>query len=155
MDMEAISSQLLYRYSTDRSEQNPEQSSRKHHPLDGHHPGRRVGHAHRQEQAHGIDQRREVDDRDDDRRHPKETAGESNSLSYRRSERTALHIKTQEGDMVRLKIKASESLSVAAGQVEDDGETISELELQARSRTRISFKVKGELNTAGGQGQNP
>jgi hypothetical protein len=146
MDMDAISSQLLYRYSSDRSEQSPEQSSRKHQPVDGHHPGRRVGHAHRHEQAHGIDQRREVDDKDNDRRHPKEYAGERDTLSYRRSERTALHIKTQEGDMVRLKIKASESLSIAAGQVNDDGETISELELQARSRTRISFKVKGELN---------
>jgi len=147
MDMDAISSQLLYRYSSDRSEQNTEQSSRKHHPLDGHHPGRRVGHAHRHEQAQGVEHRREVGDRDDDRRHSKESAGESDALSYRRSERTALHIRTQEGDMVRLKIKASESLSVAAGQVDDDdGETISQLDLQARSRTRISFKVKGDLN---------
>jgi len=146
MDMDAISSQLLYRYSSDRSEQSPEQSSRKHHPLDGHHPGRRVGHAHRHEQAQGVEHRREVGDGDDDRRQPKESAGESDALSYRRSERTALHIRTQEGDMVRLKIKASESLSVAAGQVDDDGETISQLDLQARSHIRISFKVKGELN---------
>ncbi len=147
MDMDAISSQLLYRYSTDRSEQNTEQTSRKHHSLDGHHPGRRVGHAHRHERAQGVEHRREIDDRNDERRHPAEHAGETGKLSYRHSERTALHIRTQEGDTVRLKIKASESLGVAAGQDEgDDGETISELGLQARSHIRISFKVKGELN---------
>ncbi|MBT8117408.1 MAG: hypothetical protein KJO66_06210, partial [Gammaproteobacteria bacterium] len=145
--MDAISSQLLYRYSPDRSAERPEQSSRKHHPLDGHHPGRRVGHAHRHEQAQGVEHRREIDDSNEERRHPAEHAGENGKLSYRHSERTALHIRTQEGDMVRLKIRASESLSIAAGQDEnDDGKTISELDLQARSLTRISLKVKGELN---------
>ncbi|MGB5261922.1 MAG: hypothetical protein WBO34_15565 [Gammaproteobacteria bacterium] len=143
--MDAINSQLLYRYAADRSPERPEQSSLKHHPLDGHHSGRRVGHSHRAQQGQAVELRREVDDRDDDRRQKTEDADERSTLSYRRSERTTLQIKTQEGDTVRLKIKASESLSVAAGQAED-GETFSGVELQALSRTRISFKVKGELN---------
>ena len=79
--------------------------------------------------------------------HDHEDAG--TVVSYRRSERTSLLVETQEGDTVRLKIRASESLSVTTGQTEaddDDGVTIAGLELQARSQTRISFRVRGDLN---------
>ena len=143
--MEAISSQLLYSYSSERPPERPEQSSRKQQPVDGHREARRVGHAHRDERTGGTRHRHDIDDHDDHRRRPEHDHDDS-TLAYRRSERTALHIKTQEGDTIRLKIKASESLSVGAIKDDDDGETVSELELQARSRTRISFKVKGQLN---------
>ena len=55
-------------------------------------------------------------------------------------------LETQEGDTVRLKITASESLAVDIEQSEDGDTAISEVELQARSRTRISIKVNGSLN---------
>jgi hypothetical protein len=70
------------------------------------------------------------------------------ALTYRRSERTTLTLQTQEGDTVRLKIKATEMLAVDAGKTGDDGDgqTISELEVQASSRTRIAIRVNGDLN---------
>lgn len=147
MDMDAISSQLLYRYSSDHSQERSGDTSRRQEPVDGHHPGRRIGHAHRHEHARSVEQRREVDERHEKRGHHHED-DEAGALRYRRSERTALHFQTQEGDTVRLKIKASESLRISTGESDDDGRSIADLELQARSRTRISFKVKGELNEA-------
>lgn len=140
--MDTISSQLLYSYSPERR---PERPSRRQQPVDGQHEARRAGHAHRDERTGATRHRHEIDDHDDHRQRS-EQVRDNSSLAYRRSERTALHIKTQEGDTVRLKIKASESLSVAATQDDDDGKTVSELELQARSRTRISFRVRGDLN---------
>ena len=147
MDMDAISSQLLYRYSNDQSQERSGASTRRQEPVDGHHPGRRIGHAHRHEEARALEHRREIDEGHDKRGHRHDDA-EDGVLRYQRSDRTSLKIRTQEGDMVRLKIKASESLRITAGETDDDGKTIADLELQARSRTRISFKVKGELNEA-------
>lgn len=68
------------------------------------------------------------------------------SLRYRGSARTALLIETQEGDTVRLKIKATESLKVDAARLEDGDRVVSSAQLQNRSRTSISLIVNGDLN---------
>lgn len=69
-------------------------------------------------------------------------------LAYRSSERTTLKIETQEGDKVRLKIRASESMSVSNTRSDDDGQEVASMQLQARSSVRVSFRVEGELNEA-------
>ncbi|MDX1696967.1 MAG: hypothetical protein R3308_01710 [Thiohalobacterales bacterium] len=147
MDMDAIGSQLLYRHSTDNAQPRPEDTPRREYPVDGHHPGRRIGHAHRQEQIRDIEHRREID-REHDRKDLRHGDDEGGIMRYQRSDRTALSIRTQEGDVVRLKIRATDSIGTRTGEADDDGETVSSLELQARSHTRISFRVKGELNEA-------
>jgi len=76
-----------------------------------------------------------------------ETEASAASLRYQRSEKTTLHIRTQEGDVVRIKFQARESLQVEAEQegVEADPES-TELELSARSSSKLSIKVHGHLN---------
>jgi hypothetical protein len=64
-------------------------------------------------------------------------------LRYRRSERTALYIETQEGDVIRLKIKVRDSLR-AETHTGDDGATLTEV--AASSRIKIRFSVEGDLN---------
>lgn len=72
------------------------------------------------------------------------------TLIYRRSERTALYIETQEGDTVRVRIKTREALTLdaAAVQGEDGGELLTELQLRARDTTKIAFYVDGDLSEA-------
>jgi hypothetical protein len=67
----------------------------------------------------------------------------SAALRFRRSERTALYIETQEGDVVRLKIKVRDSLH-AATHTGDDGATLTEV--AASSTIKIRFSVEGDLN---------
>jgi hypothetical protein len=71
---------------------------------------------------------------------------ESSTMAFRRSDRTTLTIETREGDVVRLKIRASKSPPADIEQLEEDGTTMSEFGLQARSRMRISVKIDGNLN---------
>jgi hypothetical protein len=68
------------------------------------------------------------------------------ALAYRRSERTALFIQTQEGDTVRLKIKTRDAVALATSQSDTDDEPLTELQLRARSITKIAFFVDGDLN---------
>jgi hypothetical protein len=68
------------------------------------------------------------------------------TLRYRRSERTALYIQTQEGDVVRLRIKVRDS-ATATGSGGNGGDTpVAELSVNARSSVKISFHVDGNLN---------
>jgi len=76
---------------------------------------------------------------------PAETQNAS-ALAYRRSERTALFIQTQEGDTVRLKIKTRDAVALATSQADTDDEPLTELQLRARSTTKIAFFVDGDLN---------
>jgi len=73
-------------------------------------------------------------------------ADQDTLLAYRSSERTTLKIETQEGDRVRLKIRASESMSVSTARSDDDDQEVASMQLQAHASTRVSFRVKGELN---------
>jgi hypothetical protein len=66
------------------------------------------------------------------------------TLRYRRTERTALYIETQEGDLVRLKIKVRDSLTANAGQ--DGDTTVADTELNGKSSVKIRFSVEGDLN---------
>jgi hypothetical protein len=66
------------------------------------------------------------------------------TLRYRRAERTALYIQTQEGDVVRLRIEVRDgAVATLSG---DDGTALAEISVDARSSTKISFHVDGDLN---------
>lgn len=68
------------------------------------------------------------------------------ALRYRRSERTALYIETQEGDVVRLKISARDSMRATGHSTDAEGATVAELSVSARSSVKIRFSVEGDLN---------
>lgn len=146
MDMETVSNQLLSRYSFDRSPKSPDESSPHDKHIDEQKAGHRAHHVQRHEAGHGVEQRRDIDNKADKHARLDGDGGEAGGLTYRRSERTSLLVRTQEGDTVRLRIKASESLTVAVDQSDEDGETVAAIEMEARSHTRITIKVKGDLN---------
>jgi hypothetical protein len=68
------------------------------------------------------------------------------TLRYRRTERAGLYIVTQEGDVVRLRIKISDSVDAAASDGTGDGTQVAQLAVDARSSVKISFHVDGNLN---------
>jgi methionine-rich copper-binding protein CopC len=70
------------------------------------------------------------------------------SLKYRRSERTSLYIKTQEGDVVRLKFRTREAVSLETAHAEGEHGEVSELSLKTRSASKLSVSVKGDLSAA-------
>lgn len=148
MNMDAISSQLISRSSFDRSTESRSDPAREDKRAHGHDRGHRAHHAQRQDMTERVESSRELDisRRAHENRHDEHE--DAAGLTYRRSERTSLTLETQEGDTVRLKIKATEMLAVDSGKNGEDGDeqTISGLELQASSRTRIAIRVKGDLN---------
>jgi len=76
-----------------------------------------------------------------------QTADDSTAtLRYRRTERAGLYIVTQEGDVVRLRIKVSDSVNAAASDGTGDGTQVAQLSVDARSSVKISFHVDGDLN---------
>ncbi|MBT8121984.1 MAG: hypothetical protein KJO10_05585 [Gammaproteobacteria bacterium] len=148
MNMDAISSQLISRSSFDRSPESRSDSAREDKRVHGHHRGHRAHHTQRQDMMERVESNRELDVSRRAHGHRHDEQEDVAGLTYRRSERTSLTLKTQEGDTVRLKIKATEMLAVDAGKTGDDGDgqTISELDVQASSRTRIAVRVNGDLN---------
>jgi hypothetical protein len=69
------------------------------------------------------------------------------SLSYRRTERTTLLIETQEGDLVRLKIKAREAADFAAASTGQNSDVLlSDISASTYSKTIISVFINGNLN---------
>ena len=79
--------------------------------------------------------------------HCSQTADDSAAtLRYRRTERAGLYIVTKEGDVVRLRIKVSDSLSAVASDGTDDGSQVAQLTVDASSSVKISFHVDGDLN---------
>ncbi len=68
------------------------------------------------------------------------------TLSYQRTERAGLYIVTKEGDVVRLRIKVSDSLNATASSGTTDGTQVAQLAVDARSSVKISFHVDGDLN---------
>ncbi len=73
-------------------------------------------------------------------------AASAAALSYRRAEGTSLFIKTQEGDTIELKIRSRESGAIQAAQMQDGEQTLTAVQQQTQSSTRISLAVKGDLN---------
>jgi hypothetical protein len=73
------------------------------------------------------------------------TTETSVALRYRRSERTALYIETQEGDVVRLKIKARTALHASSSSSANETE-VAEVSVSARNFIKIRFSVDGNLN---------
>ncbi len=76
------------------------------------------------------------------------TSVSAGAMSYQRSERASLFITTQEGDVVELKIRNKESLQASGAIAEQEGETLSEVNVSASSSTKVSLKIKGDLNEA-------
>lgn len=76
----------------------------------------------------------------------KEHADIETGLRYTRSDRTSLYVQTQEGDIVRLRIKSTQSLTAKTSQSEDGDRVVAETSVRARSTTRLSLSVKGDLN---------
>jgi hypothetical protein len=75
-----------------------------------------------------------------------EPGAESAALSYKRSEKTSLLIKTRDGDVVRLRIGQRESAAVQ-GSVADDGEKqLTELGLRATSTVKLGVFIRGDLD---------
>ena len=148
MNMDAISSQLISRSSFDRTPEARSDSAREDKRVHGHHRGHRAHHTQRQDMMERVESSREMDVSRRAHGHRHHDHEEVAGLTYRRSERTSLTLETQEGDKVRLKIKATEMLAVESGKtgVDGDEQTISELEVQASSRTRIAVRVNGDLN---------
>ncbi|HEU4619361.1 MAG TPA: hypothetical protein VFV10_15090 [Gammaproteobacteria bacterium] len=70
-------------------------------------------------------------------------SGTAASLTYARSEKAAIYIRTREGDTVALKITSRDSLSAKARL--DDG-NVSELSVAGRSSTKVAVLVHGDLN---------
>lgn len=68
------------------------------------------------------------------------------TLRYRRTERAGLYIVTQEGDVVRLRIKVRDAMDATASSGTDDGTQVAQLAVDARSSVKISFHVDGDLN---------
>lgn len=71
---------------------------------------------------------------------------QASSLTYRRSERTTLYIQTQEGDVVRLKFSSREATSLETTYERGGGIETTELSLQTRTASKLSVRVRGDLN---------
>ena len=68
------------------------------------------------------------------------------SLTYRRTEQTALYIETQEGDIVRLTFRNRESVKLKSAYAADGEQPSTETSLRTRSSSRLSVSVEGNLN---------
>jgi hypothetical protein len=68
------------------------------------------------------------------------------TLRYRRSERAALYIQTQEGDVVRLRIKVRDAATATVSDGSGTDTPVAELSVSARSSVKVSFHVDGNLN---------
>jgi hypothetical protein len=76
---------------------------------------------------------------------PDAAPAESATLRYRRTERTALYIETQEGDVVRLRIKVRDAVNGSTRTDGSDNPT-TELAVNMRSSVKIRFSVEGNLS---------
>ena len=73
-------------------------------------------------------------------------ASSKTTMEYRRSERTALYIQTQEGDVVRLDFRTRDSVELDASWKQDAGVEATELRLETKSSAKLSIRVRGDLN---------
>lgn len=83
-----------------------------------------------------------------DEQPPAEESTTNTNLEYRRRQATVLKIRTQEGDVVKLKFRSVEKTSIEAGQQVDGETVVSNLEIASSSRTRLLISVKGDINDA-------
>ena len=79
---------------------------------------------------------------------PAEERASQTNLEYQRREATVLKLRTQEGDIVKLKFRSVENTSIEAGQEVDGEKVVSNLEISSSSRTRLLISVKGDINDA-------
>ncbi len=83
-----------------------------------------------------------------DEQPPAEESSTNTNLEYRRRQATVLKIRTQEGDVVKLKFRNVEKTSIQAGEQVDGETVVSNLEIASSSRTRLLISVKGDINDA-------
>ncbi len=83
-----------------------------------------------------------------DEQPPAEKSTTNTNLEYQRREATVLKIRTQEGDVVKLKFRNVEKTSIQAGEQVDGETVVSNLEIASSSRTRLLISVKGDINDA-------
>ena len=83
---------------------------------------------------------------DDGPRRSEQANGEQKARArYQRDDRTLLKIRTQEGDVVKLRFAVSDAIRVDAKAGADE-ETLAELQLRASQDRRLSIMVRGELS---------
>jgi hypothetical protein len=68
------------------------------------------------------------------------------TLRYRRSERAALYIQTQEGDIVRVRIKVRDAATATVTDGSGTDAPAAEPTVNARSSVKVSFHVDGNLS---------
>lgn len=68
------------------------------------------------------------------------------ALTYERAEKTSLKLRTQEGDVVRVRIQNRSSMKAAHTMAADGADGFQEPELESKSASRLRIKVKGHLN---------
>ncbi len=69
-----------------------------------------------------------------------------NAVSYDRSERGGLQLRTQEGDVVRLKFLNTETANAKGQQFENGGTTLSDFSLSGSNSSRFQVVVEGDLS---------
>jgi hypothetical protein len=89
----------------------------------------------------------DLDVQGDEQRQPEERVTSTN-LEYQRREATVLRLRTQEGDVVKLKLRSVETATVGVGEQIDGDTVVSNLELNTSSRTRLVLSVRGDINDA-------
>ncbi len=67
-------------------------------------------------------------------------------VDTRSKQRSTIKIRTQEGDVVRLSLRQSSRTSASDIAVADGDKSSSETEIKISSRSRLSLRVKGDLN---------
>lgn len=83
---------------------------------------------------------------------PKSKAGSlrnavHNAVAYDRSERGSLQLRTQEGDVVRIKFMNSESSNVQNQPFENGGSLVSGFSFEGSNESKFQVMVEGDLNT--------
>ena len=69
-------------------------------------------------------------------------------IDYQRRERTALQIRTQEGDVIQLRFRAQDEAQARQTTSETTDQLINELSAALTSRSRLQISVRGELDAA-------
>ena len=77
-----------------------------------------------------------------------EQRSSTTNLEYQRREATVLRLRTQEGDVVKLKLRNVETTTAEVGQQVDGETVVSNLSLSSTSRSRLLISVRGDINDA-------
>lgn len=68
------------------------------------------------------------------------------ALKYQRSEKASLKLRTQEGDVIRIRMQSRSTMNATLSASDDGADGFDEMELMSKSATRLRITVKGHLN---------